>query len=83
MLTNDVPYQLRTLLSGVFDIDPETITQDLDANDIETWDSFTHLQAILTMEMEYGIHFDAGKIPTLTSINSLLMELKNKGVTFN
>jgi acyl carrier protein len=83
MQTNEVPHQLQTLLSGVFDIDPENITNDLDAGNAEFWDSFTHLQAILTIEMEYGIHFDASRIPTLTSISSLLDELKRKGVTFN
>ncbi len=77
-----VPNQLKNLLADIFDVSPDKITPELAMGDVETWDSFGHVQAILAIEAEFGIQFDPNKIPKLTTVALLTQELKAKGVSF-
>ena len=45
----------------------------------ETWDSFRHLQLILSIEDEYGVQFDPQKIPELTTVAKVQLALEEKG----
>jgi acyl carrier protein len=81
MSDQEVPSSLRNILSDIFEIPPEQITPDLNAESVDTWDSFRHLQAILALEGEYGVQFDPQRIPNLTSVSLLQKELEKKGVS--
>ena len=78
MSYQEVPSSLRNILSDIFEIPPEQITPDLNAESVDTWDSFRHLQAILALEGEYGVQFDPQRIPDLTSVSLLQKELEKK-----
>jgi acyl carrier protein len=75
-----VPSRLRTIIADVFGASPEVITSETAAGKLEGWDSFGHLQAILALEAEFGVHFDPQRIPDLTTVALLLAELKAKGI---
>lgn len=81
MSDQEVPSSLRNILSDIFEITPEQVTPDLNAETVETWDSFRHLQAILALEGEYGVQFDPQRIPELTSVSLLQKELEKKGAS--
>jgi acyl carrier protein len=81
MSDQEVPSSLRNILSDIFEIPPEQITPDLNAESVDTWDSFRHLQAILALEGEYGVQFDPQRIPDLTSVALLQQELEKKGAS--
>lgn len=75
----EVPFSLRNILADIFEIPPEQVTPDLNAEMVATWDSFRHLQAILAVEEEYGVQLDPQRIPELTSVSLLQTELEKKG----
>ena len=79
MSTVQVPSSLRELLADIFEVAPEQITSELSMKTMENWDSFRHLQVILTLEEEYGVRFDPQRIPEHTSVALLQAELKKKG----
>jgi len=81
MSYQEVPSSLRNILSDIFEISPEQVTPDLNAEMVSTWDSFLHLQAILELEGEYGVQFDPQRIPDLTSVSLLQKELEKKGAS--
>jgi len=81
MSSQEVPPSLRNILSDIFEIPPEQVTSDLNAETVPTWDSFRHLQAILALEGEYGVQFDPQRIPDLTSVSLLQKELEKKGAS--
>ncbi len=81
MSVEQVPPSLRELLADIFEISPEQVTAELSMEQVDSWDSFRHLQAILALEGEYGVQFDPQRIPELTSVALLLSELKKKGAT--
>jgi acyl carrier protein len=80
MSSHQVPSSLRDLLADIFEIEPDQVTPELSSVTLENWDSFRHLQAILAIEGEYGVHFDPQRIPELTSVSLLQSELEKKGV---
>jgi acyl carrier protein len=71
---------LRELLADIFEISPEQVTAELSMETAYYWDSFRHLQAILAIEGEYGVQFDPERIPELTSVALLEVELVKMGV---
>ncbi len=79
MSYREVPSSLRNILSDTFEIQPEEVTPDLNAEMVGNWDSFRHLQVILALEEEYGVQFDPQRIPELTSVSLLQAELEKKG----
>jgi acyl carrier protein len=78
---SQVPERLCNVVAGVLDIEPGQVTPELSIGQIESWDSFAHLQIILALETEYGIQFDPGRIPKLATVALLQDELKSSGVT--
>jgi acyl carrier protein len=80
-MSQQVPSSLRDLLADILEVAPDQITPETSSSNVETWDSFRHLQAILAIEGEYGVQFDPQRIPDLTSVSLLQAELEKKGVT--
>lgn len=79
-MNQPLPNTLRDTLSDILEIEPASVTPELSATDVESWDSFRHLQLILALEGEYGVQFDPGQIPELTSVHKLCEALRAKGV---
>ena len=80
MNSQPVPDSLRSLLADTLDLPPAEITPELSSSNLDSWDSFTHLQVVLALEGEYGIQFDPQRIPDLTSVAKLQAALAEKGV---
>lgn len=80
MSSQTIPASLRDILADTLEISPEEVTPELSAESVESWDSFRHLQLMLALEGEYGIQFDPGQIPDLTSVAAIQAALAAKGV---
>jgi Acyl carrier protein len=48
-------------------IGPETT-----ANDIEAWDSLTHIQLLVTLEKAFGMRFNTGEMAGLASVGEMV-----------
>jgi acyl carrier protein len=81
MSSQQVPSSLRDIFADTLEIAPEEVTPELDAETIDTWDSFRHLQLILAIEGEYGVQFDPQQIPELTTVARIQKILEEKGAT--
>ena len=79
-MSQSLPNTLRDTIADILEVEPGTVTPELSATDVESWDSFRHLQLILALEGEYGVQFDPGQIPELTSVGKLCDALRAKGV---
>jgi acyl carrier protein len=80
MTSHPVPASLRDILADTLEISPEEVTPSLNAESVETWDSFRHLQLMLAIEGEYGVQFDPQQIPELTSVQKIQQGLAARGV---
>ena len=54
----------------------ETVDENCSTETVETWDSLTHIEIIVTVEEEFGIKIPQEKIPELKSFKSLLETIK-------
>jgi len=66
---------LRTLTEiaiDVFDVDGLELADETTADDIEEWDSLTHLSLINEVEMEYGFKFTMAEIQQLKNVGDLV-----------
>jgi len=70
--------QLTTILRDVFDDAALVARPDLTADDVEEWDSLSHLRLITTVQKTFGIKFSAAEIGRLSNIGDLahLIEAK-------
>lgn len=63
---------LTEICKDVFDVDEIELTDDTTADDIEEWDSLTHLSLINEVEMEYGFKFTMAEIQQLKNVGDLV-----------
>ena len=50
----------------------------LKMGDVETWDSFAHINLMLGIEGEFGVEFDSDEIASLLSVGQILAALKRR-----
>ncbi len=81
-MSEQVPFSLREIIADTFEISPDEVRPETAENTVEAWDSFRHLQLILSLEGEYGVQFDPAEIPNLTTVAKLQESLLKKGVGF-
>jgi len=81
MSSQQIPASLRDIFADTLEIPVDEVTPDLSMESAENWDSFRHLQLILSIEDEYGVQFDPQKIPELTTVAKVLEALEQKGAT--
>ena len=71
---------LIKILAGVFHVPEGSIDEQTEMKNIDTWDSLTHMELILTLENEFGVTFTGEEIMIMTSFASILATLSAKGV---
>lgn len=79
MSLQQVPSSLRDIVADTLEIAPEEVSPATSTDTVESWDSFRHLQLILSLEGEYGVQFDPGQVPELTTVEKLHTALQQKG----
>jgi acyl carrier protein len=65
--------KIYQLMSNVFEIPVEEISEDSSLDSIESWDSLRHLNLILAIEEEFGITIPDEEVGNL--VNYKLIEL--------
>ena len=73
--TSGTPSVLDAALGGVFrrvfEDDALEIADEMDAEDIEKWDSLMHVNLIVAVEKDFGVRFKNSEIARLASIGDL------------
>jgi acyl carrier protein len=70
---SDIKQKIKQVMSAVFEVPVETITENSSGDSIETWDSLRHLNLILALEEEFGVSIPDEEVGNL--INFKLIEL--------
>lgn len=64
---------IKQVMSAVFEVPIETITEESSTDNVENWDSLRHLNLILALEEEFGISIPDEDVGNL--VNFKLIEL--------
>ena len=67
----DLIEQLTPIFQDVFDEDDLTLSADLTADDVENWDSLTHVRLIVAIESELDIKLNVTDIADLRNVGQL------------
>ncbi len=68
---NDVMATLTDLLREVFDDPDLAIAPTTSADDIDAWDSMTHITLIVAAEQTFGIHFTAAEMDGMRDVGEM------------
>lgn len=69
---------LNEIFIMVFDDDAIQIAPEMTANDIDGWDSLSHINLITSVEATFKIHFTQKELMTLKSIGDLIKTIESK-----
>jgi acyl carrier protein len=64
---------IKQVMSAVFEIPVESISEDASSDNIDNWDSLRHLNLILALEEEFGVSIPDEEVGNM--VNYKLIEL--------
>lgn len=69
---------LNSIFQQVFDDDSIRISPELTANDIDGWDSLSHVNLIVAVETRFNIRFSQKELLTFKNIGDLFKCIEGK-----
>lgn len=70
--------KVRKLIAEVFQIRESDITLQTNMKDIDSWDSLTHMELIVSLEDEFGIEFTADEIMEMVDVGKIEKIIEEK-----
>lgn len=72
--------QLTPIFRQVFDDESIVITRKTTADDIDGWDSLTHMNLVAAVELKFNVRFALGELQSLRNVGEMvdLVEMKIK-----
>jgi len=75
---NDVIRQFSKIFAEVLDEDEIELSAETTADDIEEWDSLTHIQLIVAIEKHFDIKFKAMEIEQYRNVGDMCKGVSDK-----
>jgi acyl carrier protein len=72
MNREDVTGIVGEIMCDVFDLDALDYSDSLSAEDIEEWDSLSHISFMVSVEKRFGIRFTSAEIADLQTVGELV-----------
>jgi acyl carrier protein len=64
--------RLSELMRDVFDVDDLEYRDSLKADDVEGWDSLSHVRFLIAVEKEFGFRFTSSEIDRFKNVGEVL-----------
>jgi len=78
METTEILVQVNIIFKEVLDNQELIINQATSANDVDDWDSLTHIQLIVAIEKHFKIRFKADEIKSFKNVGEMCSFIKLK-----
>jgi len=72
MTRQEILDQLTDIFQDILDVDDLEVTDSLKADDVDEWDSLSHIQLILAIEKHWKIKFNAREIMTWQNVGQMV-----------
>jgi acyl carrier protein len=77
-MRDDIIGRLTTIFRRVFEDASIQVTAEMTANDVEKWDSLSHLAMIMAVEKEFGIRFKLKELVSMKNVADLVNGIASK-----
>jgi len=74
----DLESRLTQVFRTVFDDDMIEISRSLTADDVDGWDSLSHVNLLLAIELEFGIEFKQYEVQSFNNVGELMDNIAKK-----
>lgn len=78
MTTEEIKEQLTPIFRQTFSDQNLVLTDEMSANDVEKWDSLTHMQLVSNVEAHFGIKFKLKDLNKLKKVGDLVAIVESK-----
>ena len=70
--------QLNSVFTDVLDEGSIQLTESNTADDVEGWDSLTHVQLVVAVEKKFGMRFSAKEIQSWKNVGEMIDSISSK-----
>lgn len=74
----DVKEKLQGIFRDVFDNDDIVLFDEMTSEDVEDWDSLSHVTLILSIEKAFGIKFTVDEITKTKNVGEFIAVIEKK-----
>jgi acyl carrier protein len=78
MERNEILSQLSEIFNDVLDLEDIGLTDSTSADDIEEWDSLSHIQLIVATEKHFGVKFTSLEIMKWNNVGEMVDSIMKK-----
>jgi len=72
MERNDILERVQAVFRDELELDDLVLTDDTTADDVEEWDSLTHIQIVVALEKTFGLKFTSREILSWDNVGDLV-----------
>ncbi|WP_299444727.1 acyl carrier protein [uncultured Rhodospira sp.] len=76
--TSELHVAIVKIFKDVMDVEDIEITNETTADDVEEWDSLSHVRLIVAVEKKYAIKFSDAEIESLRKFGDLVTAVARK-----
>ena len=70
--------RLQTVFRETFDDDTIVLSDEMTAEDLDDWDSVSHISLVLAVERDFGLTLNAAEIGSLENVGAMIALLRAK-----
>jgi acyl carrier protein len=78
MERNEILSRVEEIFREELELDELTLTDETTADDVEEWDSLSHIQLVVALEKAFGIKFTSREILSWENIGDLISCIQSK-----
>ena len=78
MKTTEIYEKLTDIFRDVFFEDDLVLSPETTAEDVDGWDSLTHIRLVLAVSKEFGVKFSASEIGNLKNVGEFVGLIEKK-----
>ena len=75
---NDILKRVEEIFREELELDDLVLTDETTADDVEEWDSLSHVQLVAAMEEAFGIEFKSREILSWENVGDLIDSIQKK-----
>jgi acyl carrier protein len=78
MERNDILARVQAVFRDELELDELVLNEETTADDVEEWDSLSHIQLVVAIEKAFGIKFTSREILSWDNVGDLIDSIEKK-----